>query len=137
MTGEDPNGAQQPDIDELLAKIERSPLGPLLQDEQAANRMMFEAMTRSDDKVVREMGQQLRDGEIGLQDLGDVPAYREALSTGMERLGELDLGGMSDQLDELLAEQEDGSAGQEASYGEREPEVDDDVFQGLWGEEKS
>lgn len=124
---------EQPSVEEVLAKIEQSPLGPLLRDEKAAERMMFDLMTRSDDEVVREMGRELREGNITLRGLGDIPAYREALQAGFDRMAELDLGAMSGQLDELIAEQQRQETEQAPHPEDEEP---DELFQGIWTDKR-
>ncbi|MBA0126118.1 hypothetical protein H0B56_11255 [Haloechinothrix sp. YIM 98757] len=68
------------------------------------------------------MGRELRDGNIGWQGLGDVPAYREALEGSAERIGELNLTEMSEQLDALDAEHMQTEAVDETGDEEAEAE---------------
>ncbi|MDV6012326.1 hypothetical protein [Haloechinothrix sp. LS1_15] len=118
----------QPSIDEVLAKIDQSPLGPLLRDERAMDRMICDLMTESDDRVVREMGRELRDGNVSWRGLADVPAYREALESGLARMGELDLGEMSAQLDEAVEEQVESESKHESDETGDEP---DELWRGF------
>lgn len=119
---------EQPSIEELLTKIDQSPIGDIVRDEQSMERMIFDLMTRSEDPVVREMGTELREGNITLRGLGDIPSYRTAMEAGLNRVGELDLASMSDQLDELIAERQDSETGQDAREDDEEP---DELWQGF------
>lgn len=113
---------EQPSVEDVLAKIEQTPIGEMLRDERAMEHMVFDLMTRSDDKVIREMGRELREGNLTLKGLGEVPAYRAAMESSLERVGDIDLTSMSQQLDELIAEQ---------GADEAEPDVDDEPEE-LW-----
>lgn len=120
--------SEQPSIEELLAKIDQSPIGDIVRDEPAMQRMILDLMTRNEDPVLREMGAELREGKIGLRDLGDLPAYRPAMAAGLERVGELDLASMSEQLDELIAERQESEPDQDAGESDEEP---DELWQGF------
>lgn len=102
MTEDQPR--EQPSVADVLAKIDQSPIGAMLRDEQAMERMVFDLMTRSEDPVVREMGTELHEGNVTLRGLGDIPAYRSVMESGLERVGDLDLASMSEQLDGLIDE---------------------------------
>lgn len=93
--------------------------------------MLFDFMTRSENQVVREMGRELRDGNISLQGLGEIEAYREAISSGFDRLGELGFNAMSEQLDEVIAQQEEAGASSEEAGDYYSLDEEDDLFQGL------
>lgn len=118
--------AEQPSVEEVLAKIEQTPIGAMLRDERAMERMVFDLMTRSDDRVIREMGRELREGNITLKGLGDVPEYRTAMQSSLARVGDLDLAGMSEQLDELIAEQQEAEADDEVTEDD-----EDELWQGF------
>ncbi|GAA5105253.1 hypothetical protein [Haloechinothrix salitolerans] len=118
----------QPSVEEILDKIDQSPIGEMLRDEQAMERMIFDLMTRSEDSVVREMGTELREGNITMRGLADIPAYRSAMEAGLERVGELDLASMSEQLDELIAEQQESAPDEDAGESDEEP---DELWQGF------
>lgn len=120
--------SEQPSAEEVLNKIDQSPIGEMLRDEQAIERMIFDLMARSEDSVVREMGTELREGNITMRGLADIPAYRSAMEAGLNRVGELDLASMSEQLDELIAEQQESEAHQEEGQGDEEP---DELWQGF------
>lgn len=122
MTQDQPR--EQPSVAEVLAKIGQSPIGAMLRDEQAMERMVFDLMTRSEDPVVREMGTELREGNVTLRGLGDIPAYRSVMESGLERVGDLDLASMSEQLDELTDERPSTDSGPD----EEEP---DELWQGF------
>ncbi len=113
---------EQSSVEEVLGKIDQSPIGEMLRDEQAMERMIFDLMARSEDSVVREMGIELREGNITMRGLADIPAYRSAMEAGLNRVGELNLASMSEQLDELIAEQEEFEARQEEGHGDEEPD---------------
>ncbi len=115
-------------MEELLAKIDQSPIGDIVRDEQAMQRMIFDVMARNEDPVLREMGTELREGNTSLRGLADVPAYRTAMQTGLERVGDLDLAGMSEQLDELTAERQESESDQDAGESDEEP---DELWQGF------
>lgn len=119
---------EQPSVEEVLVKIDQSPIGELLRDEQAMERMIFDLMARSEDSVVREMGTELRKGNITMRGLADIPAYRSAMEAGLYRVGELDLASMSEQLDELITEQQASEARQDERQGDEEP---DELWQGF------
>lgn len=119
---------EQPSMEELLAKIDQSPIGDIVRDEQAMQRMIFDVMARNEDPVLREMGTELCEGNVSLRGLADVPEYRTAMQTGLERVGDLDLAGMSEQLDELTAERQESEPGHDAGESDEEP---DELWQGF------
>ncbi|MDV6014423.1 hypothetical protein [Haloechinothrix sp. LS1_15] len=97
----DDGRTEQPSLEQLMAKIEQGPLGPLLRDEAAMERTICDLMARSEDATVREMGTQLRDGTVTWGQLGEVAAYRDALEDGARRASQIDLAELSEQLDQV------------------------------------
>jgi hypothetical protein len=65
-------------ISELIAELDHSPRGEQLRDAGFRRRHAYEALLRNPDPVMREIGQQLRDGHMRLSDILRVPAYAEA-----------------------------------------------------------
>jgi hypothetical protein len=90
-------------LDDVLAAVERTSYGELLHDDQRRRHELYELMAVSDDPLVREMGQQLRDGLLRPRDLLSDPDYADGLIRGCQRLGELavDLDDVVTQIDEL------------------------------------
>lgn len=122
--------AEWPGIEQLMSKLEQSPLGPMLRDERSMDRMLCDLMDESDSRVMREMGRELRDGNVSWQGLGEIEAYREVLESGAERIGEIDLGEMSEQLDEVVAEHEQAEPA-EPDAGSDDEEEPGDLWQGF------
>jgi hypothetical protein len=86
-------------IEALLAKVEQSPYRALLHDDQQRRHLLATMMAKSDDPILREMGEQLRDGLVTSMQLLSVPEYWDTLSHGYDRLGGIDLDQISEQLD--------------------------------------
>lgn len=86
-------------IEALLAKVENSRYRALLHDDQLRRRLVFKMLAESDDPILREMGEQLRDGLVTPSQLMSIPEYWEALSPGYEALGAIDLDQVADQVD--------------------------------------
>ncbi|MEN3608612.1 hypothetical protein AAH979_03615 [Plantactinospora sp. ZYX-F-223] len=86
-------------LDQLLDAAARTSYGELLHDEQRRRHELFRMMADSRDPMLREMGEQLRDGLARPRDLLSVPGYAEALRSGCQRLGE-----NGPDLDEVVAE---------------------------------
>jgi hypothetical protein len=73
----------------------------LLHDDQHRRHLLAKLMADSNDPMLREMGQQLRDGSATLSQLLSVPAYWETLERGCDRLADIDLDNLAEQVDEL------------------------------------
>ncbi len=86
-------------IEALLAKVENSRYRALLHDDQLRRRLVFKMLAESDDPMLREMGEQLRDGLVTPSQLMSIPEYWEALSRGYEALGRIDLDEVAEQVD--------------------------------------
>jgi hypothetical protein len=86
-------------LDQLLEAVARTSFGELLHDEQRRRHELFKMMADSPDPMLREMGEQLRDGLARPGDLLSVPSYAETLMNGCRQLAESGL-----DLDEVMAE---------------------------------
>jgi hypothetical protein len=86
-------------IEALLAKVENSRYRALLHDDQLRRRLVFKMLAESDDPLLREMGEQLRDGLVTPSQLMSIPEYWEALSRGYEALGSIDLDQVAEEVD--------------------------------------
>lgn len=94
----------------------------------SVERMIFDLMAQSDDRVLCEMGRELGEGNVTLRGLGDVPAYRAALESSLERVGDIDLGAMSQQLDEVIEAESEGLPADAAADDDADP---DELWQGF------
>jgi hypothetical protein len=94
-------------IDELFAKLEQTSYGYLVHDQQRRRHLIATMMADSDDPIVREMGQQLRDGLVTPQQLLSVPEYLEKLESGYEKLAQIDLDELAEQVDEVRQRERD------------------------------
>ncbi|WP_433379848.1 hypothetical protein ACQPZX_14215 [Actinoplanes sp. CA-142083] len=86
-------------IETLLAKVENSRYRGLLHDDQLRRRLVTKMLAESDDPILREMGEQLRDGLATPSQLMSIPEYWEALRPGYEALGSIDLDQVAEQVD--------------------------------------
>jgi hypothetical protein len=86
-------------IEALLAKVEGSRYRALLHDDQLRRRLLVRMLAESDDPMLREMGEQLRDGLATPAQLLSIPEYWEALRPGYEALGSIDLDEVAEQVD--------------------------------------
>jgi hypothetical protein len=95
-------------IRELIADIRDSPMGQRLSDVSFRRQHAYEALTRNADPVLREIGEQLRDGRMRPADILRVPAYREAFQQAAEQAAErLDPAEIAEQLETLAARARD------------------------------
>jgi hypothetical protein len=112
-------------IEALLAKVEDSRYRELLHDDQLRRRLVVKMLAESDDPMLREMGEQLRDGLVKPSQLMSIPEYWEALGRGYEALGRIDLDQVAEQVDATAdAPSDDPSAAPEPPWDEhlrREP----------------
>jgi hypothetical protein len=89
---------------ELVGELDRSPLGERLRDRQLRRRHAYEALLRNPDPIMREIGEQLRDGRMRPSDVLSVPAYMEAFQRGAEQAQQrLDPREVAAQLESMLA----------------------------------
>lgn len=82
--------------EDVIAAVDRTPYGEILRDESRRRQMVFEAMMAGPDPIGREIGQQLRSGNVTPQDLLALPDYQEYFSRARADAERLD-------LDELAA----------------------------------
>lgn len=78
-------------VEELLAEVERTSAGELLGDEERRRHLLAMMLAEHTDPIVREIGQQWRDGVATLRQLVSVPEYWETLRRGYDTLAEVDL----------------------------------------------
>jgi hypothetical protein len=85
-----------------VRQVDETPLGRELRDPAARRRRTGEALLRSGDPVLREIGAQVRDGRIRLVDALRQPAYAEAFRNAAQKAAEhLDPHRIAAQLEEL------------------------------------
>lgn len=109
-------------LEEIFASLGQTSYGYLLHDDERRRHLLATIMAESSDRIVREMGQQLRDGQASLGQLLSVPDYAEALSGGPARLAELDFDQIAEQVDEVRQrEHEDADAVTESDGVPRRP----------------
>ena len=95
---------------ELLDRLAKTKLGADLHDDNERRRTVFRLMENGDNPVTRELGQELRAGNIDLRSVDTVPAYADVLRAGLDRLNNLDLGAMGDRLEALVEAEENREA---------------------------
>jgi hypothetical protein len=95
---------------ELLDRLAKTKLGADLDDDNERRRTVFRFMENGDNPVTRELGQELRAGNIDLRSVDTVPAYADVLRAGLDRLNNLDLGAMGDRLEALVEAEENREA---------------------------
>lgn len=88
-------------LEGILAKLGQTSYGELVHDEQRRRHLLATMMAESTDPVLREMGQQLRDGLVSPRQLVTVSDYWEALQRGFEKLAEVNLDEVAEQVDEI------------------------------------
>jgi hypothetical protein len=99
--------------EELLAEAEGTSLGDLLRDDQRRRHLLATMMAEHPDPILREIGQQWRDGVATPRQLLSVPEYWAALRPGYDALkeidlGETDLGEIAEQADEQRRREREG-----------------------------
>jgi hypothetical protein len=93
---------QDPSVRDILSKFEQTADGWLLHDTVARRHRLARMMAEHDDPVMREMGEQLRDGHATPRRLASVPEYWETLQRGVSRLAETDLAELDGRLEDTL-----------------------------------
>jgi len=72
-------------IPQLLEHLDQSPLGQRLRETGSRRRMIYEALSRHPDPVLREIGRQVVDGQMRPADILRVPAYADAFREAATR----------------------------------------------------
>ncbi|MGQ0837379.1 hypothetical protein [Actinokineospora sp.] len=117
--------ATPPSQDELRAKIERavreSPFGDILADPIARRRKLFELMAATDDPMTRELGRDLLSGRTSPRDVVTSSSYTGYLNGGLEKLAEVSLADLAEQLETQPPSPQGGAAPpeDEEDYSER------------------
>jgi hypothetical protein len=93
--------------EDILAKVELTSYGDLLHDDQRRRHELYKMMADSADPMLREMGEQLRDGLLTPRQLLSVPEYWETLRRGYDSLEAVDLDAIADQIDEVYEREHD------------------------------
>lgn len=88
----------------------KTKLGADLHDDNERRHSVYRLMENGDNPVARELGQELRAGNIDLRSVDTVPAYADVLRAGLDRLNNLDLGAMGDRLEALVEAEENREA---------------------------
>lgn len=91
----------QPSADDVLDAVAQTSYGELLHDDQRRRHELYKLMADSTDPMVREMGEQLRDGLVTPLQLLSVPEYAEALMSGVQRLAEFDMKQVVEEMDAI------------------------------------
>lgn len=102
----------------LLERLENSPLGSELQDENQRRRKVFDLLAAGEEPVARELGQELAADNVSLRASAAVPAYHDVLAAGLRRLATLDLNAVADRLEEAVAAAEKKQAAARALEAE-------------------
>jgi hypothetical protein len=98
--------AVQSRIRELVSELDGTSFAVARRGPAARRQRAYEALLLNPDPVMREIGEELRDGRITLADIVRIPAYadafREAASRAIDRLAPAVV---AEQLEELVADQ--------------------------------
>lgn len=70
---------RMPDLDTFMRLIERSPEHDRLADPQVLERQLFARLAEHADPMWREIGQQLRDGQMDVRQIAEVAVYWDHL----------------------------------------------------------
>lgn len=93
-------------IRELVSELEGTALGERMHDPEFRRRHAYGALQHNPDPIMREIGQQLRDGSMRPADVLRVPAYAEAFLRSTEDAARrLEPKKIAAELSALLAEQ--------------------------------
>lgn len=83
------NTPRPPDLDELRQTMEDHSANEILSDKHERRRLLYEMLADHDDPMLKEMGQQLRDGQMTLMDLANTSVYRDHMfQSARDRLEE-------------------------------------------------
>lgn len=103
------------DPDRLVRRLEGTPLGDRLDSRDKRRTALFDMLANHNDPMWREIGQQLKSGQMTTTDLLTTPAYRQHLLDGLEAAKE--------QIDELPDTIERGADDPEAFAARVEAEA--------------
>jgi hypothetical protein len=93
-------------IRHLLRELDATPAGRELLSPAARRQRAAEVLLGSPDPVLREIGEQVRDGRIRLADAIRIPAYAEAFSNAARQAaGRIDPERIAEQLEQFVAHQ--------------------------------
>lgn len=95
-----------PDLESLMALINRSDYRDAIADVQGRRQRVFQTLADSDDPMWREIGEQLRDGRMGIRDVMRVDAYWEKVQQGLAERQEEFRDAVLDAKSQLEAEEE-------------------------------
>ncbi|MEO3770563.1 hypothetical protein [Micromonospora sp. B9E7] len=76
---------------DVLAAVDRTPYGAVVRDEARRRQMVYESLISGPDPIGREIGQQLRDGNLSPRDLLTVGDYQGFLGRARAQAERLDL----------------------------------------------
>ncbi|MDG4780868.1 hypothetical protein O7614_14575 [Micromonospora sp. WMMD961] len=76
---------------DVLAAVDRTPYGAVVRDEARRRQMVYESLASGPDPIGREIGRQLRDGDLSPRDLLTVGDYQGFLSRARTQAERLDL----------------------------------------------
>jgi hypothetical protein len=97
------NDATPASPEELRTRLERavgqSPLGEVFADPETRRRKLFELMAATDDPMAKELGKDLLSGRLSLRTVATSAAYQDFLGQGLERLQEVSLADLVEQLE--------------------------------------
>ncbi|MET7962209.1 hypothetical protein [Micromonospora zamorensis] len=77
--------------EDVLAAVDRTPYGAVVRDEARRRQMVYESLISGPDPIGREIGQQLRDGNLSPRDLLTVGDYQAFLSRARAQAERLEL----------------------------------------------
>jgi hypothetical protein len=104
MTDDKPSRVTFADI---FAKLDQTSYRELLHDTEYRRFLLAKMMADSSDPMLREMGQQVRDGQATFRQLLSAPDYWEALQGGYQKLAEVELDDVSDWVNEIHRQEHD------------------------------
>lgn len=96
-----------PDLDSLSDLLDQSSYGGATTSPEELQQRMFEQLAGSDDPMWREIGQQLRDGQMSLRHVLQVDAYWQHVVSGLDEHQEAFRGTVAAVQAQLEAEQAD------------------------------
>jgi hypothetical protein len=73
-------------IKDLLDALARTPFGAELREPERHRQRIYRELAEDDDPLLREIGEQLRDGVMRPHQLLDVPAYRAVVEQRLDEL---------------------------------------------------
>jgi hypothetical protein len=73
------------DVREAIEKLSRAKADDQAPDPDRARRQLYDRLAASDESMLREIGEQLRDGVLSPGRLLTIPGYREVVEEGLGR----------------------------------------------------